>query len=164
MFSLICAWINRRVNNREAGDLRRYRAHYDVIVMNVTHGAQYIPRIMHIFTLCCIFCGLLPVDFTYIFQCYFVCIRLKWCFDMITSTPKEQSGRIFTVPERKFITKIPVRYHDPRWRRQQPVRMFTPRFLIFRIVFHVFAAGYRAIVSYCFYVIPEPAIEFDKML
>ena len=33
----------------------------------------------------------------------------------------------FTVPERKFVTKIRVRYHDPRWRRQQPVRMFTPR-------------------------------------
>ena len=26
-------WINSLVNNREAGDLRRYRAHYDVIVM-----------------------------------------------------------------------------------------------------------------------------------
>ena len=34
MFSLICAWINGWVNNREAGDLRRYHAHYDVIVMN----------------------------------------------------------------------------------------------------------------------------------
>ena len=34
MFSLICAWINYWVNNREAGDLRRHRAHYDVIVMN----------------------------------------------------------------------------------------------------------------------------------
>ena len=33
MFSLICAWINDWVNTREAGDLRRYRAHYDVIVM-----------------------------------------------------------------------------------------------------------------------------------
>ena len=33
MFSLICAWINGRVNNRKAGDLRHYRAHYDVIVM-----------------------------------------------------------------------------------------------------------------------------------
>ena len=31
--SLICVWINDWVNNREAGDLRRYRAHYDVIVM-----------------------------------------------------------------------------------------------------------------------------------
>ena len=27
--SLICVWINGWVNNREAGDLRRYRAHYD---------------------------------------------------------------------------------------------------------------------------------------
>ena len=33
MFSVICAWINSWVNNREAGDLRRHRAHYDVIVM-----------------------------------------------------------------------------------------------------------------------------------
>ena len=35
MFSLICVWINGWVNNREAGDLRRHRAHYDVIVMVV---------------------------------------------------------------------------------------------------------------------------------
>ena len=34
MFSLICARINGWVNNREAGDLRRHRAHYDVIVMD----------------------------------------------------------------------------------------------------------------------------------
>ena len=30
IFSLICAWINCLVNNREAGDLRRHRAHYGV--------------------------------------------------------------------------------------------------------------------------------------
>ena len=33
MFSLICASINGWVNNGEAGDLRRHRAHYDGIVM-----------------------------------------------------------------------------------------------------------------------------------
>ena len=33
MFSVICAWRNGWVNNREAGDLRRHNAHYDVIVM-----------------------------------------------------------------------------------------------------------------------------------
>ena len=33
MFSLICFWITGWVNTREAGDLRRYRAHYDVTVM-----------------------------------------------------------------------------------------------------------------------------------
>ena len=31
--SLICARINSWVNNREAGELRRHRAHYDVIVI-----------------------------------------------------------------------------------------------------------------------------------
>ena len=34
MFSLICTCINGWVNNRKAGDLRRHRAHYDVIVMD----------------------------------------------------------------------------------------------------------------------------------
>ena len=33
MHFLICVEINGWVKNREAGDLRRYRAHYDVIVM-----------------------------------------------------------------------------------------------------------------------------------
>ena len=33
MFSLIYAWINDWVNNREAGDLRRQGGHYGVIVM-----------------------------------------------------------------------------------------------------------------------------------
>ena len=33
IFSLICAWINGWVNNREAGDMRHHHAHYDVIVM-----------------------------------------------------------------------------------------------------------------------------------
>ena len=50
MFSLICVWINGWVNNREAGDLRRQRAHYDVIVMirvqvitkiNRIHGEKF---------------------------------------------------------------------------------------------------------------------------
>ena len=35
MFSLICVLINGWVNHREAGDLRRHRAHYDVTVMYV---------------------------------------------------------------------------------------------------------------------------------
>ena len=34
MLSLIYAWINDWVNNREAGDLRRQHGHYDVIVMS----------------------------------------------------------------------------------------------------------------------------------
>ena len=37
---LICARINDWVNNREAGDLRRHRGHYDVIVMFFNHLAK----------------------------------------------------------------------------------------------------------------------------
>ena len=40
MFTLICARINGWVNNREAGDLRRYRAHYDVIVMQLYNTVE----------------------------------------------------------------------------------------------------------------------------
>ena len=32
-FSLICVWINGWVDNRESGDLRRYRVYYVVIIM-----------------------------------------------------------------------------------------------------------------------------------
>ena len=39
--SLICAWINRWVNNREAGDVRHHRAHYKVIVMRVSTCATF---------------------------------------------------------------------------------------------------------------------------
>ena len=45
MFSLICVWINGWVNNGEAGDLRRYRVHYDVSVLPFTYrhiGCQVI--------------------------------------------------------------------------------------------------------------------------
>ena len=34
MLFLICIWINGWANNRDAGDLKRYRAHYDVTVMH----------------------------------------------------------------------------------------------------------------------------------
>ena len=37
VYSLIRAWINRWVNNHEAGDLRRHRAYYDVIVINLCY-------------------------------------------------------------------------------------------------------------------------------
>ena len=37
IFSLICARLNGWVNNREAGDLRHHRAHYDVTVMHHIH-------------------------------------------------------------------------------------------------------------------------------
>ena len=49
MFTLICARMNGWVNNREAGDLRRYGVHYDVIViaMKPTRGAFDITKTIH---------------------------------------------------------------------------------------------------------------------
>ena len=46
MFSFICAWMNGWVNNREAGDLRRHRAHYDTRAM--IHRSIYKHRIANI--------------------------------------------------------------------------------------------------------------------
>ena len=46
MFSAICVWINDWVNNREAGDFRRYRGHYDVNVMSNGQMAELIVYII----------------------------------------------------------------------------------------------------------------------
>ena len=53
MLCLICAWINGWVNNREASDLRRHRAHYDVNVMKADDGEiifsiKHTSRCMHL--------------------------------------------------------------------------------------------------------------------
>ena len=51
MFSLICAWTNGWVNNRDAGDSRRHRAHYDVTEMTCNnHHADFykVSTMLHI--------------------------------------------------------------------------------------------------------------------
>ena len=48
MFSLICAWINGWVNNREVGDLRCHRAHHDVTVMHLVTTRLYGSLMTHI--------------------------------------------------------------------------------------------------------------------
>ena len=47
MFCLICIWINGWVNNHEAGDLRRHRFHYDVIVMNMAENSIIITATLY---------------------------------------------------------------------------------------------------------------------
>ena len=42
-FSLLCDWTNVWVNNPDASDFRRHRAHYDVTVMGVIPVSVYIP-------------------------------------------------------------------------------------------------------------------------
>ena len=68
MFSLICAWINGWVNNREAGDLRRHGAHCDIIVI-------------FIFYSWC-FCIILSVYFLIVSSTLFhvACIQMHMCY------------------------------------------------------------------------------------
>ena len=47
MFSLIFVWINSWVNNRESGNLRQYRAHYDVTVMCSDRFHLYLSWCLH---------------------------------------------------------------------------------------------------------------------
>ena len=71
MFSLICAWINGWVNYGNAGDLRRHRAHYEVIVMTIRNlPCQFKKLVFLWFLLCRKVCANLfedraPVDFIY---------------------------------------------------------------------------------------------------
>ena len=46
MFSLICPWTNGWANNRDAGDLKRHRGHYDVIVTNKSMSVSCIVNTM----------------------------------------------------------------------------------------------------------------------
>ena len=55
LFSLICNWINSWIKNREAGDLRRHRAHYDIIVMFLI--ARPRRRVMWVASLSQIYCS-----------------------------------------------------------------------------------------------------------
>ena len=46
-FSLICVWINGWVNNRGAGDLRCYLAHYDVTVMFIPQMSKTMIKVIY---------------------------------------------------------------------------------------------------------------------
>ena len=46
MLSFICAWTNRWVHIRDAGDLRRHRVHCDVTVMLIWCWGQKIPWLL----------------------------------------------------------------------------------------------------------------------
>ena len=54
--SLICAWTNDSVNNRDAGDLRLHRAHYNVIVMDIgddkAYGHSSLHHVTHLIRKC----------------------------------------------------------------------------------------------------------------
>ena len=81
MFSLIWAWINGWVNNREAGDLRRHQVHYDVTVMVQIWSGSSIYVIVHI---SCYACILTPENELFLgdvcLPLIAVCRQLRCCY------------------------------------------------------------------------------------
>ena len=72
MFSLICAWPNGWVNNREAGDLKCHRPHYNAIVMIWLWSCYSISKeICTRVLLCCALLWLYIDWFSHIHQAYF---------------------------------------------------------------------------------------------
>ena len=67
--SLIWTWINGWVNNRKTGDLRRYRAHYDITIMKV--------------------CRFVMVSTSNVLQTSVTCYRLKSSWDLWHCCPCE---------------------------------------------------------------------------
>ena len=81
MFLWSAPWINGWANNREAGDLRRHRAHYDVIVMG---NVQYL-RWRYLTSICEYVRYVNKIEYIYIYI-YISCSlrnfrhRLQWKF------------------------------------------------------------------------------------
>ena len=72
MFSLICNRPNDWVNSREAGDLGRHRAHYDVIEMDYQDNCSTRAKM---FTCLSVFTSIYGINFVEI-------CRIRWCFEM----------------------------------------------------------------------------------
>ena len=85
-FSLIFIWIDGCINNREAGDLRRYCAHYDVIVMR---KRAFVTS----YTILCI-CQDLPVPYN--FSVVFVLKSMSTGHQVVA---RLRNGLIATEPE-----------------------------------------------------------------
>ena len=101
MFSLIYAWINDWVNNREAGDLRRQRGHYGVIVMLsllthfiLTHWGRMIHICVSNLTIIVSHKDLLSVPSHYLSTCWNI---LNW-----TLTNKLQWNSYIFIQENSF--------------------------------------------------------------
>ena len=112
MFSLIYIWINGWVNNREAGDLRRNRAHYDVIVMErVINGVDKQRVLMHGHQGWNVRHGLCHIYMRYVYiyiwvvysLCFFCCLFITvtwwyvWCIEWASGNQEEVQACLVTL-------------------------------------------------------------------
>ena len=58
MFSLMCAWTNDWVTNRDAGDFRRHRVHYDSLMVNQKLARNRMISYMYMCGICVCLCCL----------------------------------------------------------------------------------------------------------
>ena len=123
MFSLICAGIKDWVNNREAGDLRRLRGHYDVNVMNknvlltLTSMCLYIyafRSICYIYISMCICKCVIFILFKWF---HYLCEYMKPCI-VFWQTVLYQNVALLLVSLHPLLTtiycEIEIRAHKPR--------------------------------------------------
>ena len=92
MFSLICVWINGWVNNREAGDLRRHRGHYDVNVMHDYFIRQICKHITATVTLDLGTCG---VAFQFSFMSHKLAISRSYTTVLVMHSCCHQNSNIY---------------------------------------------------------------------
>ena len=87
MFSLICAWTNGLVNNRNVGDLRRHRSHYSATVMWDRSLTKVIPSPF----LCCVRYHVVSYrDISRVYSKLMSIIVFE-----LNSSPTQQNGRHF---------------------------------------------------------------------
>ena len=93
MFSLICAWTDGWVNNRDAGDLRCHRVRYDITVMpsgdeteifqqnqvNSLSPNEAIWRQGSMSTLVQVMACCLTAPSHYLNQCWLIVTKVHWC-------------------------------------------------------------------------------------
>ena len=89
IFSLMRAWMTGWVNNREAGDLWHYRAHYDVIVMCLCAGmcGGWVPHWYH-YRLC--YLKIISPRLS-----YGILYRTLWKMESGTDATKPLPGAVF---------------------------------------------------------------------
>ena len=84
MFSLIFAWINGWVNNREAGDLRRSRAHYYLCNYEQTHHWHFMGWSWHV--------NSFPITGLYMVPLIWDAMTLMWYYKKNYSDKMTSSG------------------------------------------------------------------------
>ena len=95
MFSLICVWTNGWANNRDAGDLRRHRAHYDVTVVE----GKFVISCMWCQAMCERLCTPQGVEKGILWKRIGVMVCKKAAYPNCSGALTNCSGRLITVPE-----------------------------------------------------------------